>query len=73
MSPVSVHCPYCSFKQDISDNGDYRPFYVHCDQCAERFIAEPVRSGVVVYRDGEAPCCSDPECREIELGDSGQE
>lgn len=73
MSTARVRCPNCNADQDIPVHGDYRPFYVNCTQCAKRFIAEPVQNGTVVYRDGEAPCCSDPECRETELGDSGQE
>jgi len=68
-----VHCPYCSVGQETAEYSDYRPFYVNCSDCARRFIVEPVRNGVVVYRDGEAPCCSDPECRETEMGDSGQD
>jgi len=68
-----VHCPYCNTRQGVSDRDDYRPYYANCGECARRFIVEPVKSGVVVYRDGEAPCCSDPECREIEMADSGQD
>lgn len=70
---TAVFCPYCNTRQDIAEHGDFRPFYVNCADCARRFIAEPVRSGTVVYRDGEAPCCSDPDCRELELADSGQD
>ena len=68
-----IHCPYCNTRQDVNDRKDYRPFYVNCADCARRFIVEPVKSGVVVYRDGQAPCCSDPECREMEMADSGQD
>ncbi|MBG0791608.1 MAG: hypothetical protein H0S80_14045 [Desulfovibrionaceae bacterium] len=68
-----VHCPYCNARQGVREPQDYRPYYVNCAQCARRFIVEPVKSGLMVYRDGEAPCCSDPECREMEMADSGQE
>ena len=68
-----VYCPYCNARQSVGERKDYRPFYVKCTGCAERFIVEPVRNGFVVYRDGEAPCCSDPECREMEMADSGQD
>ncbi len=70
---IAVHCPYCNTRQEIAAHDDYQPFYVNCAECARRFIVEPVQSGTVVYRDGEAPCCSDPECRETEMGDSGQD
>lgn len=73
MSAVSVNCPYCLVTRELPPSKDYTPFYVDCSDCAERFIVEPVRNGVVVYRDGEAPCCSDPECRATEMGDSGQD
>ncbi|MDD3310571.1 hypothetical protein [Pseudodesulfovibrio sp.] len=73
MSSVNVHCPYCSTGQAVDTHGDFRPFYVNCADCSRRFIVEPVESGVVVYRDGEAPCCSDPECRATEMGASGNE
>lgn len=68
-----VYCPYCNARQKVDEHSDYGPFYVKCTECAKRFIVEPVRNGLVVYRDGEAPCCSDPECREIEMADSGQD
>ena len=73
MSTINAGCPYCSARQAVDDHGDYRPFYVKCADCSRRFIVEPVRSGAVVYRDGEAPCCSDPECRATEMGASGDE
>ena len=68
-----VYCPYCNAGQDVTDYGDYRPFYVNCSECSRRFIVEPMRNGTVIYREGEAPCCSDPECRETEMGDSGED
>ncbi|WP_319469812.1 hypothetical protein [uncultured Pseudodesulfovibrio sp.] len=73
MSTANINCPYCSTNQDITTPGDYRPFYVTCSGCSRRFIAEPVENGTIVYRDGEAPCCSDPECRETEMGGSGED
>ncbi len=73
MTILNVHCPYCSHKQAVEHAGDYSPAYAMCPDCGERFILEPVAGGVMVYRDGEAPCCSDPDCREIELAASGQD
>ena len=68
-----VHCPYCNTRQGFPERRDYRPLYVNCANCARRFIVEPLKNGFMVYRDGEAPCCSDPECREMEMADSGQD
>lgn len=73
MTGTSVHCPYCSNKQDVGEFENYKPFYMNCESCSKRYIVEPVQNGAMVYRDGEAPCCSDPECRETELGGSGEE
>lgn len=73
MTETNVSCPYCSREQAVRTHGDFRPFYVNCADCSRRFIAEPVQGGMVVYRDGEAPCCSDPECRATEMGTSGDD
>ncbi|WP_147822625.1 hypothetical protein [Salidesulfovibrio onnuriiensis] len=73
MATLNVHCPYCSHKQPVEHADDYSPAYAVCKSCNRRFIVEPVATGVMVYRDGEAPCCSDPECRENELAASGQD
>ncbi|WFS62282.1 hypothetical protein LF599_16710 [Pseudodesulfovibrio thermohalotolerans] len=70
---ATIHCPYCNASRETGDFESYAPFYVNCEECSRRYIVEPVRSGVVVYRDGEAPCCSDPDCRETEMAGSGQE
>ena len=70
---VNVRCPYCSAEQGVESHGDFRPYYVTCEHCATRFICEPARSGMVVYREGDAPCCSDPECRAMEMAGSGNE
>lgn len=70
---ATIRCPYCNAGREAGEFDGYAPFYVNCEECSRRFIVEPVRHGVVVYRDGEAPCCSDPECRETEMAGSGQE
>ncbi|OIQ49832.1 hypothetical protein BerOc1_01757 [Pseudodesulfovibrio hydrargyri] len=70
---ATIHCPYCNAGQVVGDFDNYAPFYVNCQECSRRYIVEPVRHGVVVYRDGDAPCCSDPECRATEMAGSGQE
>jgi len=64
----NVICPYCSAGQGVPEHGDYRPYYVDCTDCTKRFIVEPVSNGTLVYKLEEAPCCSDPDCRAIEMG-----
>ncbi len=65
---IGLNCPYCGASCASPAPKDYSPRYLECGQCGRRFIAEPTASGFDVYRDGEAPCCSDPDCRAIELG-----
>ena len=65
---ISVNCPYCEAPNDHPAPTDYAPRYITCGECGKRFIMEPTASGHDVYRDGEAPCCSDPNCKAIEMG-----
>ena len=65
---ISINCPYCNVANELVAPKDYAPHYLNCSGCNKRFIAEPSATGITVYRDGEAPCCSDPECRAIEMG-----
>lgn len=68
MSTITVPCPYCEALCEHPKPDDYSPRYMICDSCGKRFIMEPSASGYDVFRENEAPCCSDPECRELELG-----
>jgi transcription elongation factor Elf1 len=65
---MSINCPYCGFSNEIARPENYAPRYVDCGDCGKRFIMEPTASGHDVYRDGEAPCCSDPNCMALEMG-----
>ncbi len=68
-----LKCPYCHSVQIAEHPGDFVPIYVRCTECDNRFIVEPGRDGVKTYTQENVPCCSDPECRELEMGDSGNE
>ena len=68
MSSYDIQCPHCHAAMHAEHPGGYEPIHVDCASCGEQFILEPVANGVKTYRKGEAPCCSDPECRAIELG-----
>ena len=52
--------------------GDYEPVYGFCGVCGKKFIAERLSEGFQVLTIEEAPCCSDPDCRGIEM-DAGDE
>lgn len=73
MSSYAIQCPGCHAPQTAEHPGGYAPIYVDCPACGNRFVLEPVRNGVKTYREGEAPCCSDPDCRATELGDGGND
>ncbi len=69
----SLNCPYCEEDHAVNHPGGYAPIYVDCAACDNRFIMEPARQGVAVFKIEDAPCCSDPECRELEYGASGND
>lgn len=65
-----VLCPYCHGNQMVAHPGGYAPIYAECASCGKRFILEPERHGVAVYKVEDTPCCSDPDCLETELAAS---
>ncbi len=71
-SEVEVQCPYCLKRIRVVPAFDYAPIYEHCDACGQKFILERVIDGFQALQIEGAPCSSDPDCREIEMG-SGQE
>ncbi|MUM76229.1 hypothetical protein GKC30_01125 [Pseudodesulfovibrio sp. F-1] len=73
MPAYAIQCPYCHAPQHAEHPGGYAPMYVNCPTCEKRFILEPVANGVKTYRMNEAPCCSDPDCRAAEMGDTGND
>jgi Zn ribbon nucleic-acid-binding protein len=68
----TARCPYCRENTAVQLPPDYSPVYVHCIACGRRFIAERIKNGLDVFRLENAPCSSDPDCRETEMG-QGQE
>lgn len=64
---VAVQCPYCGKSTSIVPAEDFRPIYVYCGVCGQRFIAERVRDGMEVLKIENAPPLDDPDRREIEL------
>ena len=64
----NMSCPYCGETTHIELAPDYAPRFVHCEACGARFIAERLATGVQLLTVEEAPCSSNPDCREIEMG-----
>ena len=69
----TVECPYCRQDSSIVPPDDYAPAYAYCPNCSKKFIVERVAEGIQVLTLEEAPCCSDPDCRAIEMGASDEQ
>ena len=72
-SVESVKCPYCGQSTSIDLPVDYAPVYAICGICRKKFIVERLAEGFQVMTREEAPCCSDPDCRDIEMGGGDEE
>ena len=72
-SAQSITCPYCLGPTRINPRPDYRPIYTICEGCKEKFIIERVADGIQAFTLQEAPACSDPHCRAIEMGQGDEE
>ena len=68
----TARCPYCREETAVQLPPNYAPVYVHCTACGRKFIAERIKNGLDVFRLENAPCSSDPDCRDIEMS-QGQE
>lgn len=68
VTETTTLCPYCNQKTPVQLPTDYAPVYAFCQVCGEKFILERLAEGFQVLTLQEAPCCSDPDCREIEMG-----
>lgn len=68
-----ANCPYCSEQTFFDLPSNYQPVYAYCSICGKKFIAERLAEDFQVLTIEEAPCCSDPDCREIEMGGSDEE
>lgn len=61
-------CPYCGGQTRVALAQDYAPIFVYCEVCGARFIAERLAKGYQLLTVEDAPCSSNPDCREIEMG-----
>ena len=74
--PVALEtapCPYCGRQTTIDLPDNYAPVYTDCDVCATKFITQRLRKGFQVLTLENAPCYSDPDCRELEMGGYDEE
>ena len=69
----SARCPYCGQKTTVDLPSNYAPVYEYCDACGKKFIAERLRQGFHVIPRENAPCYSDPDCRELEMAGYDEE
>lgn len=73
MSAETAQCPYCQIHTPIELPNNYAPVFVFCDNCHKKFIVERRREGFDVFTEVDAPRCSNPDCREIEMAASDEQ
>ena len=73
MAAENTQCPYCSERTTVTLPADYEPVYAYCSACGKKFILERLSEGFQVLKREGAPCSSDPDCREIEIGGGDEE
>ena len=66
-------CPYCFAKTSINPPINFAPVFAFCDVCNARFIVERHSDGLEVMTEEEAPCYSNPDCIELEMGGCDEE
>lgn len=73
MTPTNVTCPYCGKSAALNLSATFEPVFQTCPDCDRRFIVERGAEGVRVMREKDAPCLSNPDCREVEMSGSCEE
>ena len=73
MSATNAQCPYCREETSFSLPENYAPQYKYCRICDKKFIVERTAKGFQVMTWEDAPCCSDPDCRAIEMAGSDEQ
>lgn len=66
-------CPYCGERTPITTPDNFKSFYAHCVCCKEKFVVEPIRDGIKVYTTRGVPYGIDPDCQDLEMGQSDEE
>lgn len=70
---MTATCPYCQAATPINQTDDYAPQFHQCLACGKKFIAERRAGGLRVMRVKDAPCMSNPDCREVETSATCEE
>lgn len=73
MHEIDVQCPYCESLTAVEQPRDFAGHYANCLRCGESFILERTAQGCRTWTRHEAPCCSDPDCRESEMAQGDEE
>lgn len=73
MSSMNVTYPYCQGTVTITQTDDYAPEFHECPKCDQTFIVERGVSKAKVMKEKDAPCMSNPRCREIETSGAEEE
>lgn len=73
MSSTRVTCPYCEKNVPVDSSMTYEPIFQTCPACGRRIIVERVADGVRALREKDAPCLSNPDCRDVEMSGSCEE
>ena len=73
MENTRTTCPYCTRETLFELPENYAPVFEDCRQCGKKFIVERLKEGFSVFTLENAPRCSDPDCRAIEMGGSDEQ
>ncbi|HHP7234855.1 MAG TPA: hypothetical protein ACFCUC_09515 [Desulfobacterales bacterium] len=66
-------CPYCGEQTRLKLPHNYEPIYAYCNICGKKFITERLTEGFQTWTLEDAPCWSDPDWRQIEMGAGDEE
>lgn len=64
---IDVDCPHCGKTSRMERPADFDGRYADCPGCGERLVYQRSSEGVQSWTVADAPCCSDPDCRETEM------
>lgn len=67
MTRITVTCPLCRTRHQIDQPDGYGPVFHDCRKGKGRFIVERTSKGYDVLAEVGAPCCSNPDCRCVEM------
>jgi len=73
VSEELANCPHCHAQTAIRLPDDFSPVFVYCDVCKSKFIAVRHAGSFNVMTEEDAPCYSNPDCIELEMGGSDEE